>query len=164
MTPVKGWDILGSKWTLRSWCVFVGGKKNGQSKDLSHCNNGQIVMAGGLGQSISKTATSRSPECSGMQWLVSSRRGPRKSWAPTAHCGERRLARLVWSHRSATVARIAEKVNTGYDRKVSEHTHTQFIIAMLCSHRPFRVPILTPIHCRKHLQWTCEHQNWIMEQ
>lgn len=88
MTPVKGWDILGSKWTLRSWCVFVGGRKNGQSKDLSHCNKGQIVMAGGLGQSISKTATSRSPECSGMQWLVSSRRGQRKSWAPTAHCGQ----------------------------------------------------------------------------
>ncbi|MCI4375533.1 hypothetical protein PGIGA_G00110650 [Pangasianodon gigas] len=34
----------------------------------------------------------------------------------------------------------------------------------LCSCRPVRSPILTPVHHRKHLQWAREHQNWTMEQ
>ncbi|KAJ8392703.1 hypothetical protein AAFF_G00071870 [Aldrovandia affinis] len=32
-----------------------------------------------------------------------------------------------------------------------------------CS-RPVRVPMLTPVQCRKRLQWACEHQNWTIEQ
>ncbi|KAK3531598.1 hypothetical protein QTP70_024987 [Hemibagrus guttatus] len=30
--------------------------------------------------------------------------------------------------------------------------------------RPVRVPMLTPVHHRKHQQWTREHQNWTIEQ
>ncbi|KAK3514424.1 hypothetical protein QTP70_018247, partial [Hemibagrus guttatus] len=36
--------------------------------------------------------------------------------------GEQRLARVVRSNRRATVAQIAEEVNAGSDRKVSEYT------------------------------------------
>ncbi|XP_018620092.2 high mobility group protein B1-like [Scleropages formosus] len=30
--------------------------------------------------------------------------------------------------------------------------------------KPVRVPMLTPVHRRKSQQWTCERQNWTMEQ
>ena len=41
--------------------------------------------------------------------------------------GERRLARVVRSNRRATVAQIAQEVNAGSDRKVSEYTVHQFV-------------------------------------
>ena len=48
--------------------------------------------------------------------------------------GDRRLAHLVQSHRRATVAQIAEKVNAGYDRQVSEHTvHCSLLRMGQCS-------------------------------
>ncbi|ROL53338.1 hypothetical protein DPX16_20448 [Anabarilius grahami] len=62
--------------------------------------------------------------------------------------GERRLARVVRSNRRATVAQVAQEVNAGSDRKVSEYT----------------VPMLTPVHRRKCQQWAREHQNWTTEQ
>ncbi|KAK3570099.1 hypothetical protein QTP86_010970 [Hemibagrus guttatus] len=37
-------------------------------------------------------------------------------------CEERRLARVIRSNRRATVAQIAEELNVGPDRKVSEYT------------------------------------------
>ncbi|KAK3519048.1 hypothetical protein QTP70_016372 [Hemibagrus guttatus] len=30
--------------------------------------------------------------------------------------------------------------------------------------RSVRVPMLTPVHCRKRQQWACERQNWTTEQ
>lgn len=30
VTPVKGWDVLGSKWTISSWSSSVGNRINGQ--------------------------------------------------------------------------------------------------------------------------------------
>lgn len=51
-------------------------------------------------------------------------------------------AHVVQSNRRSTVAQIAEKVYAGSDRKMSEYT-----VGMgLHSHRPFKDPILTPIH------------------
>ncbi len=75
-----------------------------------------------------------------------------------------RLARLVRSHRRTTVAQIAEKVNDGYDRKVSEHTAHRSLLHMgLYSRRLIRVPILTPVHRQKHIQGARERQSWTME-
>ncbi len=49
------------------------------------------------------------------------------------------------SHRRATVAQITEK--------------------QCWSHRrPVRVPMMTPVHHRKHLQCSHEHQSWTVEQ
>ena len=79
--------------------------------------------------------------------------------------GERRLARVVRSNRRATVAQIAQEVNAGSDRKVSEYTvHHSLLRMELHSCRPVRVPMLTPVHRRKRQQWAREHQNWTTEQ
>ncbi len=65
--------------------------------------------------------------------------------------GERRLARVVRSNRRATVAQIDQEVNVGSDGKVSEYTvHHSLLCMGLHSCRPVRVPMLTPLHLRKH--------------
>ena len=69
----------------------------------------------------------------------------------------------VWSN--PTEEQIAEEVNAGSDRKVSEYTvHRSLLLMGVHSHRQVRVPMLTPVHCRKRQQWAREHQNWTMEQ
>ncbi|KAK3575380.1 hypothetical protein QTP86_025787, partial [Hemibagrus guttatus] len=69
------------------------------------------------------------------------------------------------SYRRATVAQIAEEVNAGSGRKVSEYTvHHSLLHMGLHSCRPVRVPMLTPVHHRKCQQWALEHQNWTTEQ
>ncbi|KAK3553533.1 hypothetical protein QTP70_004166 [Hemibagrus guttatus] len=73
-------------------------------------------------------------------------------------CEERRLARVVRYNRRATVAQIAEEVNAGSDRKESEYTvHHSSLRMVLHSCRPVRVPMLTPVHLKKHQQWAREH-------
>ncbi|KAK3514344.1 hypothetical protein QTP70_015871, partial [Hemibagrus guttatus] len=105
--------------------------KMGKSKDLSEFDKDQIVMARPLDQNISKTAAlvgcSRSAVVSIYQkWskegtVVNRRQG--HGWPRLIDTrGERRLARVIRSNRQATVAQIAEDVNAGSDRKVSEYT------------------------------------------
>ncbi|KAK3553370.1 hypothetical protein QTP70_003533 [Hemibagrus guttatus] len=94
----------------------------GKCKDLREFDKGQIVMARRLDQSISKTAAlvgcSRSAvvsiyqKCSKEGTVVNQRQGH----------GRPRLACVIQSNRRATVAQIAEEVNAGSDRKVSEYT------------------------------------------
>ncbi|KAK3555625.1 hypothetical protein QTP86_025621 [Hemibagrus guttatus] len=91
----------------------------------------QIVMDRPLDQNISKTAAlvgcSRSAVVSIYQkWskegtVVNRRQGHGRPRLIDAR-GERRPARVVRSNRRATVAQIAEEVNAGSDRKVSEYT------------------------------------------
>lgn len=52
MAPVKGRDILGSSWTV---CHVLEAVEMGRWKDLKNFDKGQIVIAGWLGQSSSKT-------------------------------------------------------------------------------------------------------------
>ena len=42
--------------------------------------------------------------------------------------------------------------------------HRTLLRMELHSCRPVRVPMMTPVHRRKHLQWAREHQNWTLEQ
>ncbi|KAK3518727.1 hypothetical protein QTP70_009665 [Hemibagrus guttatus] len=146
----------------------------GKCKDLSEFVKGQIVMSRRLGQSISKTAAfvgcSRSAVVSIYQkWskegtVVNRRQGHGRPRLIDAH-GEQKLAHLVQVHRRATVAHIAEKVNAGSDRKVSEYTVHRSLLRMgLRRRRQVRVPKLTPVHRQKRLQWAREHQNWTLEQ
>ncbi|ROL47293.1 hypothetical protein DPX16_16881 [Anabarilius grahami] len=103
----------------------------GKRKNLSEFDKGQIVMARRLGQSISKTAAlvgcSRSAVVSiDQKWskegTVVNRRQDH-GWPRLIDArGERRLARVVRSNRRATVAQIAQEVNAGSDRKMSEYT------------------------------------------
>ena len=89
----------------------------------------------------------------GLQWSVSIKSEPRTEqrrtglWATKVHW-------CTWGvkagpcgpiQQTAIVVQIAKEVNDGSDRAV-------------------RVPMLTPVHCQKHQQWACEHQNWTMEQ
>lgn len=122
----------------------------GKGKDLSDFEKGQIVMARRLGRSISKTASvvgcSRSAVVSTFQrWskqgrLVNQRQGHGRPRL-IDECGERRLARLVHSNKKATVAQIAEEVNAGSDRKVSEHTvHRSLLRLGLRSRRGGKSP------------------------
>ncbi|ROL51094.1 Transposable element Tc1 transposase [Anabarilius grahami] len=122
----------------------------GKRKDLSEFDKGQIVMARRLGQSISKTISCGVfLVCSG-QYLSKVVQG-RNSGEPAT--------------RRATVAQIAQEVNAGSDRKVSEYTvHRSLLRIGLHSHRPVRVPMLTPVHRRKRQQWAREHPNWTTEQ
>ncbi|ROL53769.1 Transposable element Tcb1 transposase [Anabarilius grahami] len=146
----------------------------GKRKDLSEFDKGQIVMARRLGQSISKTAAlvgcSRSAvvsiyqKCFKEGTVVNRRQGHGRPRLIDAR-GERRLARVVQSNRRATVAQIAQEVNAGSDRKVSEYTvYTVYRIHSASHCRPVRAPMLTPDHHRKRQQWTREHQNWTTEQ
>lgn len=62
-----------------------------------------------------------------------------------AHWG-RRLIHIVQSIGRATEAQIAEKVNAGSDRKLSEHTMYNSLLYMgVHSLRPLRVPMLTSV-------------------
>lgn len=146
----------------------------GKRKDLSDFDKGQIVMARRLGQSLSETAAlvgcSRSAVVSTYQkWskegkAVNRRQGHGRPRLIDAR-GEQKLARVVRSNRRATVAQIAEKVNAGSDRKVSEYTvHRSLLRLGLRSRRSVRVPMLTPVHCPTRQEWVDEHQNWTMEQ
>ncbi|KAM8960365.1 LOW QUALITY PROTEIN: uncharacterized protein RCH25_036055 [Pelodytes ibericus] len=146
----------------------------GKGKDLSDFDKDQIVMARLLGQSISKTAAlvgcSRSAVVSTYQkWSkegesVNRRQGHGRPRLIDTR-GERRLARVVRSNIGATVAQITENVNAGSARKVSEHTVHRSLLRMgLRSHRAVKVPILSPVHCQKRIQWAHEHENWTTEQ
>uniref|UniRef100_A0A671YBG6 Tc1-like transposase DDE domain-containing protein n=1 Tax=Sparus aurata TaxID=8175 RepID=A0A671YBG6_SPAAU len=146
----------------------------GKCKDLSDFNRGQIVMARRLGQSISETAglvgCSRSAVVSTYQkWSkegqpVNRRKGHGRPRLIDAR-GERRLARVVQSHSKATVAQIAERINAGSDRKVSEYTVHRSLLRMgVRSRRPVRLPMLTTVLWRMRLKWALEHQNWTTEQ
>ena len=122
-------------------------------------------MARRMGQSISRTVAlvgcSRSAVVSVYQ--KSSKEGTVVNWQPgqlllrlTDVHGERRLAQVVKSNRRAHVIS---------DWKVSEYTvHHSLLCMGQQSSRAVRVPMLTPVHCRKHQQWKHEHQNWTMEQ
>ncbi|ROL50500.1 hypothetical protein DPX16_2799 [Anabarilius grahami] len=69
------------------------------------------------------------------------------------------LALVVRSNRRATVAQIAQEVNAGSDRKVSEYTvHHSLLCMGLYSSRPIRVPMLTPVHRQKCQQWTSQER------
>ena len=106
--------------------------KMGKRKDLSEFDKGQIVMARRLGQSISKTAAlvgcSRSAVVSIYQkWskegtVVNRRQGHGRT--------QQRLTCVVRSNRRATVAQIAQEVNAGSDRKVSEYTVNHSLLRM----------------------------------
>ncbi|KAK3508236.1 hypothetical protein QTP70_017665 [Hemibagrus guttatus] len=157
------------------WREMIRSGKMGKLKDLSEFEQkGQIVMARPLDQSISKTAAlvgcSRSAVVSIYQkWskkgtVVNQRQGHGRPRLIDAR-GERRLARVVRSNRQATVAQtVAEEVNAGSDRKVSEYTvHHSLLRTGPHSYRSVRVSMLTPVHHRKHQQWAREHQNWTTE-
>ncbi|ROL54534.1 hypothetical protein DPX16_11709 [Anabarilius grahami] len=146
----------------------------GKRVDLIEFDKGQTVMARRLGQSISKTAAlvrcSRSAVVSNYQkWpkegaVVNWRQGHGRPRLIDAR-GERRLARVVRSNRQATVAQIAQEVNAGSDRKVSEYTEHHSLLRMgLHSRRPVRVPMLTPVHRRKRQQWVSELDHGAMEE
>ena len=124
----------------------------GKRKDVSDFDKGQIVMARRLGQSISKTAAlvgcSRSAVVRDLPKVVQGRKTGEPATGSDPRLidarGERRLARVVRSNRRATVAQIAEKVNAGSDRKVSEHTVHRSLLRMgLRSRRPIRVHMLS---------------------
>ena len=71
--------------------------------------------------------------------MLNRRQGHGSSFIDT--CGEQRPVHVVWSNRQATVAQIAEEVNAGSDRKVSEYTvHRSLLHMGLHSRRPVRVP------------------------
>lgn len=151
----------------------------GKRKDLSDFHKGQIVMARRLGQSISETAglvgCSRSAVVSTFQkWSkegqpVNRRQGHGRPRLIDARA-ERRLLRVVQTHRMATVAQIAEQVNAGSDKKVSEHTvHRSLLRLGLRNRRLTRTPVLDapcsgPAAAVHRLQWAREHQNWTPEQ
>ncbi|ROL48604.1 hypothetical protein DPX16_12220 [Anabarilius grahami] len=134
----------------------------GKRKDSSEFGKSQIVMVRRLGQSISKTAAfvgcSRSAVVSIYQkWskegtVVNRRQGHGRPRLIDSR-GEQRLARVVRSNRRAAVAQIAQEVNAGSDRMVSEYTVHRSLLRMgLYSRRPVRVPLLTHVHRRKRQQ------------
>ena len=146
----------------------------GRSKDLSDFDKGQIAMARQVGQSISETA--RLVGCSHSavvstyrQWseerqTTNRGQGVRRPRLIDAR-GQRRLSHLVQTDRRSTVAQVRENFNGGHGRNVSQSTVHRTLLRMgLHSRRPVRVPMMTPVHRRKHLQWTRERQNWTLEQ
>ena len=63
------------------------------------------------------------------------------------------------------MAQVTENFNGGHLRNVSQSTVHRTLLRMgLHSRRPVRVPMMTPVHHRKRLQWASERRNWILEQ
>ena len=63
------------------------------------------------------------------------------------------------------MAQVTEHFNGGHRRNVSQSTVHRTLLRMgLSSCRPIRVPMMTPVHRRKRLQWARERPNWTMEQ
>ncbi|ROL46976.1 hypothetical protein DPX16_20628 [Anabarilius grahami] len=124
----------------------------GKRKNLSEFDKRQIVMARSISKTASLVGFSRSALVSIYQkWskegtVVNWRQGHGRPWLIDAR-GERRLARVVRSNRRATVAQIAQEVNAGSDRKVSEYRLCSLLCMGLHSRRPGRMPMLTPVHC-----------------
>ncbi|KAK3549760.1 hypothetical protein QTP86_007759 [Hemibagrus guttatus] len=158
ISPINS-NIKGSKFSLFGKLANCEKYKRAVHKRASQ-------MTRPLDQSISKTAALvgcfRSAVVSIYQkWskegtVVNRRQGHGRPRLIDAR-GERRLARLVRSNRRATVAQIAEEVNAGSDRKVSEYTVYHSLLRMgPQSHRPVRVPMLTPVPRRKCQQWAYE--------
>lgn len=117
---------------------------------MSNFDNGQIVMAR-LDARLENLQTAGLVGCSPVgrgQYLPNwSKKGQPLKWKKghrhprfiDAH-GERRLARVVWSHGRITVAQIPEKVNAGCGRNMSEDTvHCDLLFMEQCSHRPVRL-------------------------
>lgn len=71
---------------------------------------------------------------------------------------------IVQANRRVTVAQIAEKVNAGSYRKVSETIHCSLLHMGVHSYRLVSVPMLTPVHHHKWLQQVHLHPNWTTEQ
>lgn len=113
---MKGWNILGNKWT-------VDGLEAGKmSKHTDLNNKGQMLMtrrvraAGWFWYALVGTYQKWSEEGQ----PVTQQQGHGRSKLINA-CEEWRLVHLVWSQSRASVAQIAEKVHTGYDRKESTY-------------------------------------------
>ncbi|MCI4380731.1 hypothetical protein PGIGA_G00243310 [Pangasianodon gigas] len=80
-------------------------------------------------------------------------------WPPVGH----RILQSDYSLPQGCQSNAVEM--TEFSSQVQEHTVHRSLLRMgLCSCRPVRLPMLTHVHRRKHLQWACEHQNWTMEQ
>ena len=125
----------------------------GMRKDCSKLDKGHIVMTRRLGQSISKTAALVGCFQSAVVSIYQkwSKEGTVMNWRQghgwprlTDACGERRLDR---SNRRSTVALIADEIDAGSDRKVSEYAvHRNLLRSGLHGCRPVRGPMLTPVH------------------
>lgn len=83
-------------------------------KDLSDHDEGQIVMAKQLGQSISQKEGLVGCSQYAVVSTYKSNGCPRFTDEPV----EQRLVHLIRSHKIATGSQITEKVNAGYDRIV----------------------------------------------
>ena len=60
---------------------------------------------------------------------------------------------------------VTENFNGGHGRNVSQSTVHHTLLRMgLRSRKPDRVPMMTPVHRRKRLQWARERRNWTLEQ
>ena len=107
-------------------------------KDLIHFDKGQIVIAGWLSQSISKTAKVVQGRTSGEPVTG--------SWAPKAHW-------CMWEAKASPSGPIPQK-------SYCSTNCWESMLAMIdrCQN------MLTSVHRWKHLQWAREHQNWTMEQ
>ncbi|GFW70851.1 transposable element Tcb1 transposase [Trichonephila clavipes] len=143
-----------------------------KAADLSDFAGGQIVRAGRLGTSISKTARlvgcSRSTFVSTYaKWMndgeTSSRRHQRLHAIKGK--GHWRRSRMFKQNRSQTVAQLTAQYNAGPSRIVLEHTVQWTLLDMgLRSKCPTRVPLLTKRHRQQRMRWAREHRDWSMDQ
>ena len=63
------------------------------------------------------------------------------------------------------MAQVTENFNDGHGRNVSQSTVHRTLLRMgLRSRGLVRVPMMTPVHRRKRLQWARKHQNWTLGQ
>ncbi len=68
--------------------------------------------------------------------------------------GQRRMTRMVWADRNATVTKITSRYNRGLQKNISERTTYQ---------QPHRVLLLSANNRKLRLQFAQAHQNWTIE-
>ena len=174
MAPVSGWDRSSMKVKMSSSKLMdrLKARKMGRCKDLSNFYRDQIVMASWLGQSISKSAALPVLLWSYLPKVVQGRKSSEPapgSWVAKAHRSTwgAHVGWPMWSDATdkLLLLKLLKKFMLVLIEKMSEHTMHHTLLCMgLRSCRPVRVPMLTPAHCRKSLQWAPEHSNGTTEQ
>ncbi len=78
--------------------------------------------------------------------------------------GQRRMGRVVWDDRKATLTQISIRYNQGMQNTISERTTRRTLKQMgYSSRRPHRVPLLSAKNSKRRLQFAQAHQNWTIE-